>query len=249
MDCSPLGSSVHGILQARILEWAAMPSARGYLPDPGIKTASPALQVDSFTTEPRGKYTRHLVPGQNLLCGPSGSAEQTCGEAALLTPGARPGSAGSCRPGLPPVSLPFTHLHTFLPSQPRHVYQESWLRHFSPPSTFPLLPLLHQPTCHPHPHPQVQKRGSSDSFCTFWRGIYLLRSGCIFTKEYSPRILLTADSSLLHYQSSWTLCDPSIECPKNSSWDPSISRSSVVTTKDSCNYIRSCWESSDRILL
>jgi len=25
MDCSPLGSSVHGILQARILEWVAMP--------------------------------------------------------------------------------------------------------------------------------------------------------------------------------------------------------------------------------
>ena len=29
MDCSPLGSSVHGILQARILEWVAMPSSRG----------------------------------------------------------------------------------------------------------------------------------------------------------------------------------------------------------------------------
>ena len=28
-DCSPPGSSVHGILQARILEWAAMPSSRG----------------------------------------------------------------------------------------------------------------------------------------------------------------------------------------------------------------------------
>ena len=28
MDCSPPGSSVHGILQARILEWAAMPSFR-----------------------------------------------------------------------------------------------------------------------------------------------------------------------------------------------------------------------------
>ena len=25
MNCSPLGSSVHGILQARILEWVAMP--------------------------------------------------------------------------------------------------------------------------------------------------------------------------------------------------------------------------------
>ena len=28
-DCSPPGSSVHGILQARILEWVAMPSSRG----------------------------------------------------------------------------------------------------------------------------------------------------------------------------------------------------------------------------
>ena len=29
MDCSPPGSSVHGILQARILEWVAIPSSRG----------------------------------------------------------------------------------------------------------------------------------------------------------------------------------------------------------------------------
>ena len=29
MDCSPPGSSVHGILQAEILEWVAMPSSRG----------------------------------------------------------------------------------------------------------------------------------------------------------------------------------------------------------------------------
>ena len=29
MDCSPPGSSVHGILQARILEWVTMPSSRG----------------------------------------------------------------------------------------------------------------------------------------------------------------------------------------------------------------------------
>ena len=28
MDCSPPGSSVHGILQARVLEWVAMPSSR-----------------------------------------------------------------------------------------------------------------------------------------------------------------------------------------------------------------------------
>ena len=29
VDCSPPGSSVHGILQARILEWVIMPSSRG----------------------------------------------------------------------------------------------------------------------------------------------------------------------------------------------------------------------------
>ena len=29
VDCSPPGSSVHGILQARILEWVAMPYSRG----------------------------------------------------------------------------------------------------------------------------------------------------------------------------------------------------------------------------
>ena len=40
-------SSVHGILQARILEWVAMPSSRGSLP-PGIEpmsVMSPALQA------------------------------------------------------------------------------------------------------------------------------------------------------------------------------------------------------------
>ena len=30
MDCSPPGSSVHGILQTRIPEWAAVPSSRGF---------------------------------------------------------------------------------------------------------------------------------------------------------------------------------------------------------------------------
>ena len=29
VDCSPAGSSVHGILQARILDWAAIPFSRG----------------------------------------------------------------------------------------------------------------------------------------------------------------------------------------------------------------------------
>ena len=50
MDCSPPGSSVHGILQARILEWVAFPPP-GDLPDPGFKPGSPALQADSLPTE------------------------------------------------------------------------------------------------------------------------------------------------------------------------------------------------------
>ena len=32
MDCSPPGSSIHGILQARILEWVAIPFSRGSSP-------------------------------------------------------------------------------------------------------------------------------------------------------------------------------------------------------------------------
>ena len=47
MDPSPPGSSVHGLLQARILEWVAIPSP-GDLPHPGIEPRSPTLQADSW---------------------------------------------------------------------------------------------------------------------------------------------------------------------------------------------------------
>ena len=46
MDCSPLASSVHGILQARILECVAISFSRD-LPDPGIEPRSPTLQADA----------------------------------------------------------------------------------------------------------------------------------------------------------------------------------------------------------
>ena len=35
VDCSPPGSTVHGILQARILEWVAIPFSRGVFPTQG----------------------------------------------------------------------------------------------------------------------------------------------------------------------------------------------------------------------
>ena len=54
MDCSPPGSSVHGILQTGILEWAAISFSRD-LSDPGIEPRSPALRVDALTSEPPGK--------------------------------------------------------------------------------------------------------------------------------------------------------------------------------------------------
>ena len=54
VDCTPPGSSVHGILQARILEWIAISFSRD-LPNPGIKPWSPALQADALSSEPPGK--------------------------------------------------------------------------------------------------------------------------------------------------------------------------------------------------
>ena len=50
MDCCPPGSSVHGILQARVLEWVT--NLQGF-PNLGIKTVSlmsPALAGEFFTT-------------------------------------------------------------------------------------------------------------------------------------------------------------------------------------------------------
>ena len=51
MDCRLPGSSIHGILQARVLEWVPCPSP-GDLPDPGTEPGSPALQADSLLSEP-----------------------------------------------------------------------------------------------------------------------------------------------------------------------------------------------------
>ena len=55
MDCSPPGSSVHGTLQARILEWVAIPFSRRSS-QPRDWTQSPILWVDSLPSEPPGKH-------------------------------------------------------------------------------------------------------------------------------------------------------------------------------------------------
>ena len=57
-----------GILQARILEWVAMPSSRD-LPNRGIKPRSLALQADSLLTKPPGKPKNTGMGSLSLLQG------------------------------------------------------------------------------------------------------------------------------------------------------------------------------------
>ena len=54
MNSSQPSSSVHGILQAGILEWVTI-SSPGDLPDSRIKPWSPTMHVDSLSAEPQGK--------------------------------------------------------------------------------------------------------------------------------------------------------------------------------------------------
>ena len=56
VNCSPPGSSVHGIFQARILEWVAISFSRGSS-QPRDWTRSPALRADGLTFEPSGVHS------------------------------------------------------------------------------------------------------------------------------------------------------------------------------------------------
>ena len=60
MGHSPPGSSFHGILQARMQEWVAIPSP-GDLPNPGIESWSSAVQADSSLSESPVKPHRMLA--------------------------------------------------------------------------------------------------------------------------------------------------------------------------------------------
>ena len=79
--CSLPGSSDHGILQARILEWAAIPSSRGFSQprDQTLISSIPCIAVRFFTTEPPGKpiyilyiyiyvfYIEYIYSNQSIL--------------------------------------------------------------------------------------------------------------------------------------------------------------------------------------
>ena len=66
-DCNQAGSYVHGILQARILEWVAVPSP-GDLPDPGIEPASvmSSALAGGFLTTSTTQEAQHIVGVQQI---------------------------------------------------------------------------------------------------------------------------------------------------------------------------------------
>ena len=57
-DCSPPGSFLHGLVQARMLEWFAISFSRD-LPRQWIEPGSPGLAGRSFTTEQHGSLVFH----------------------------------------------------------------------------------------------------------------------------------------------------------------------------------------------
>ena len=67
MDCSPPGSSVHGISQARILQWVAISSFRESSrprDQSRVSCISPHWQANSLPLAPPGKSIYHRGPGQ-----------------------------------------------------------------------------------------------------------------------------------------------------------------------------------------
>ena len=63
--CDPIDYTVHGVLQARILEWVAFPFSRGSS-QPRVKPRSPALQADSLPAEPQGLKINLTKDVQNI---------------------------------------------------------------------------------------------------------------------------------------------------------------------------------------
>ena len=85
IDCSPPSSSVHGILQARILEWVAISSSRA-LSRPRDPTVSPVFPTSAgrfFTTEPAGVFKAIDIP---ILQMRKQSQSHMCTEWQILQP-------------------------------------------------------------------------------------------------------------------------------------------------------------------
>ena len=96
----PQDCTIHGILQARILEWVAIPFS-GDCPSPGIEPRSPILQADSLPAElqgkPQGKSRGRLIStscgsdeinyprAERMKTGDNSAASHLCNCPALVT--------------------------------------------------------------------------------------------------------------------------------------------------------------------
>ena len=69
MDCRPPGSSVHGISQAGIQEWVAIPTP-GDLPDPGMEPASSASAGGFLAVEPPGRPLGMIANAASVALAP-----------------------------------------------------------------------------------------------------------------------------------------------------------------------------------
>ena len=118
-DCSPPGSSVHGILQARILEWVAISFSRGssYLRDWTQVSCVFYIAGECSTTEPPGKPKTHIV---SIIH--TGSRTEVVSSSSLLPRGG--GNVGQDLPLFtPPSKLRFpSSCLPFLSPQERHIF-------------------------------------------------------------------------------------------------------------------------------
>ena len=76
--CNPMDYTVHGILQARILEWVAYPFSSGSSRSRNQTQESPALQVDSLPSE---------LSGKPWYCLGAAFLENTLGKCCVWPPG------------------------------------------------------------------------------------------------------------------------------------------------------------------
>ena len=128
MDCGLPGSSVHGIFQARILEWVAIFYSRGIFLSQGSKPESPALADRFITTVPPEKNIARKI---KYISVQFSSVTQSCltlrphelQHARLpcpsSTPGVHPNSCASsrwCHPAISSSVIPFFSCPQSLPA-------------------------------------------------------------------------------------------------------------------------------------
>ena len=152
---SPPGSSVHGIFWARILEWVAMPSSRGFFLTQGLNLCltSPALAGEFFSNcTPWGVQHQHVCMTDTVThpCFPQGLGERLDAPEPSGATGDGSSHARSCWPDGGEGSLQFLARH--FQSHPQtlrrchsllHWRREGSVLFSDKPALLSELPLIH----------------------------------------------------------------------------------------------------------